>query len=68
MIKWTQVEETTAKEMDNWKATPQDNVFLYISNGAGLITTKKNYFSTWPDNVQTILCYFLATIPSLRNS
>ncbi len=30
----SQVEETTAKEMDNWKATPQDNVFLKISNGA----------------------------------
>ncbi len=30
------MEEITAKEMDNWKATPQDNVFLNISNGAPL--------------------------------
>ncbi len=29
-----QVEETTVKEMDNWKATPRDNARLKISNGA----------------------------------
>ncbi len=29
-----QVEEATAKEMVNWKATSGDNVFLNISNGA----------------------------------
>ncbi len=28
-----QVEETTVKEMDNWKAIPRDNVILKISNG-----------------------------------
>ncbi len=27
-------EETTAKEMDNWKTTPRDNVFLKISRGS----------------------------------
>ncbi len=30
----TKVEETTVKEMDNWKAIPRDNVILEISNGA----------------------------------
>ncbi len=29
-----QVEETTVKEVANWKATPRDNAFLKISNGA----------------------------------
>ncbi len=29
-----QIEETTVKEMDNWKATPRDNVILKIPNGA----------------------------------
>ncbi len=29
-----QVEETMVEEMDNLKATPRDNVFLKISNGA----------------------------------
>ncbi len=29
-----QVEETTVKDMANWKATPRDNVLFKISNGA----------------------------------
>ncbi len=29
-----QLEETTVKEMAHWKATPRDNAFLKISNGA----------------------------------
>ncbi len=29
-----QVEETTVKEMDNWKAIPRDNEILKINNGA----------------------------------
>ncbi len=28
-----QVEETTVKEMDNWMATPTDNVIMKVSNG-----------------------------------
>ncbi len=30
----SQVEETMAKEMDNWKAIPRGNVILKVSNGA----------------------------------
>ncbi len=73
-----QVEETTVKEMDTWKASPRDNVLLKISNGAPIsrwLTDasdhNRNYnFSTWPDNVPTILCYFLAAehfVTCLRN-
>ncbi len=29
-----QLEETTTKEIDKWKATPPDNVLLKASNGA----------------------------------
>ncbi len=29
-----QVEETKTEEIDKWKATPRDNVFLKASNGA----------------------------------
>ncbi len=64
-----QVEETTVKEMDNWKVTPRDNVLLKISNSAPIsrwLTDGSdqsiNYnFSMWPWQ-----CYFLAAIPLLK--
>ncbi len=74
--KTLQVEETTVKEADNWKATPRDNVFLKISNAAPIsrwLTDRsdhnRNYnFSMWPDNVPTIICHFRAAIPSVEVS
>ncbi len=64
------------KEMDNWKATPRDNMFLKMSNGAPMsrwLTDgsdhNRNYnFSMRLDNVPTILCYFLVAISSLKLS
>ncbi len=57
-----------AKEMDNWKATPRDNVFFedlqrcaksrWLTDGSD--HNRNNNFLMWPDNVMTILCYFLA--------
>ncbi len=52
--------------MDYWKAIPQDNVILKISNGAP--NKEQKYVLMWPDNDLFILCYFLAAIPSLKIS
>ncbi len=71
----SQVEETTVKEIDNWKASCRDSVLLKISNRAPIqdgwptdpITTEIAARVSG-DNVLTILCYFLAAIPSLKVS
>ncbi len=59
------VEETTEKEMDDWKATPRDNMILKIPNGAltdGPDHNRNYNFWMLPDNVLPIHCYFLAVI------
>ncbi len=69
----SQVEETAAKEMENWKASPRDNMFLKISNSAPIQDEWSNYnrnynLSMWPENCLTILCHLLASIPWLNVS
>ncbi len=60
--------------MNNWKATPRDNVLFedsqrcaesrWLTDGTN---NHRNYnLSMWPDNILTILCYFFAAIPSLK--
>ncbi len=68
----SEVDETTVKEMHNWKATPRDNALLKISNVAPIQDGCPTDVSTTEMKISqcalTILCYFLAAFPSLKVS
>ncbi len=59
------------EEMDNWKATPRDNVRQSLQQWANLKWSdhnRSNNSSVWHENDLTVLCYFIAEIPTLKVS
>ncbi len=72
----SQMEEKTADEIDNGRATTRGNVFLKISTDASIqnwVTNggkhnNNNNSSMWLDSGSTVLCYFLAAITTFKAS